>query len=1140
MKRASMSRPVWSSVQMSCSLWLLLLSFSIRFNPTGSELVFSVLPEDGVGIVNRSLMLHCTVLDSGLKAPLSVKWERDDGGLDSRIHQLANGTLFFPHLKEEDFGNYSCSAKRGNKQIQTTVMVSKACLDDVFFHPQSMRTEEGHDVFLQCVSGDSSPPAQISWLKNGRILTKGNQIQGQYGGGSQRKTSGTLHMANITKADQGVYICITHNHLLNISKGSKAATLTVHDSNVDVKIIEGPQNVTVPVEMESAMHCFVEGFPFPTIQWFKDGNSLPNSSRWDLQKDGQLLIFQRVLSEDEGLYFCEARNERQKVISEPAYLLPAVMDWSFVLEPANLTVKKGEAATLSCRPPHSRPQAQVSWFKNNSLLQTGLHYTFDYNGDLVFHSVQETDSGLYFCTASNSYLRRALTSKKIFLDVLEPPSVTIWPTVVTSPVGAEVTILCQVLGHPAPFIRWSKQGRSVQTGGKIIMGLRNTTLYISSVRTYDEGHYTCTASNTLGHDQKTMTLRVAVKPVIVSFVASLTVSEGSPVSLPCRAVGDFPVKYTWIRTASMQNSPKLSGSNSLVSLPQQIHIDDNGTLVISNIHRSDAGEYHCTAENRVGQDVRSVIITVTADSDVPPDKEALSKTVMPPVSESEQELVTISIPYGSKLLSNTEINESLQQTTENYTKISLLNAFVEDSPTYLNLESTQDTTEFISLKPSGISIGINEKNKQPIQTQKPTPVPVKPAPFPPLKETFLKDARQHIQITEQVTKPPVTNPNTNTPFPADLYSHTQLKKIQSVSLNSAQSFSGQAQTTGLTLVDVENFTASAPVEQHQNQSQIIKQTGSTKTSVTNDTELVESLKKNTSQAPMRTTDNNNREKEKSQTWLPVIEKHDIPIVVGVGVSLAFIFIAMAFYSLVQKNDPAAVPTGRAALRGICGRHGEHLAMERTYDNKAFEDDNLMAVIEQSPNTLETRALPTEASPSILMMEPPSDDLQECVQSTQGLPVIVETHPEPREEDQLETIFEEGKVTPSPHSDIQLQCMEDWRSREFEPGQDAPSPPPANPPPAQEEGLRSSLTLQTSDPSSTPVRHSINISHGFSPLLLSHCVSLGMTSVAVDVHFYPSGPSAASRPPCPAYGPPGQQVNTRLEHELTTPSASHSK
>ncbi|XP_042580695.1 uncharacterized protein LOC122137480 [Cyprinus carpio] len=510
---------------------------------------------------------------------------------------------------------------------------------------------------------------------------------------------------------------------------------------------------------------------------------------------------------------------------------------------------------------------------------------------------------------------------------------------------------------------------------------------------------------------------------------------------------------------------------------------------------------------------------------------------MPTVPEIEQELFTNSFLYGSKLLSNTEINESLQKTTEDYTKISLLNAFVEDSPTYLNPESTQNI-ELISLKPSYIRKGSNEKIQHPIQTQKTTPVPLKPTPFTPLKEIFIQDSHGHMQPTEQATKPPVMNPDTNSPSSADLYFH----KMLSFSLKSAQSFSGQTQTTGLTLMDVENFTALAPVEKHQNQSQIIKQSGGTKSSVTNDTDLVESLKKNTSQAPMRTTDNNYREKEKSQTWLPVIEKHDIPIVVGVGVSLAFIFITMAFYSLVQKNDPAAVPTGRAALRGIGGpcRHGERLAMERTYDNKAFEDDNLVAVIEQNPNTSETRALPTEGSPSTLMMEPPPDDLQEGVQSTQDLPVIVETHPEPREEDQMETIFEEGKVTPSPHSDIQLQFMEDWRSREFEPAQDTPSPPPANPPPAQEEGLRSSLTLQTSDPSLTPVRHSINISHSFSPLMLSHCVSLGMTSVAVDVHFYPSAPSAAGHPPCPAFGPPGQQVNTRLEHELNAPSTSHSK
>lgn len=66
---------------------------------------------------------------------------------------------------------------------------------------------------------------------------------------------------------------------------------------------------------------------------------------------------------------------------------------------------------------------------------------------------------------------------------------------------------------------------------------------------------------------------VAEKPVIVSFIASVTVSEGSRVSLPCRAVGDFPVKYSWIRTALIRETPLLSDPTAPTSLPQQMHID---------------------------------------------------------------------------------------------------------------------------------------------------------------------------------------------------------------------------------------------------------------------------------------------------------------------------------------------------------------------------------------------------------------------------------------------------------------------------------------------------------------------------------------------------------------------------------------
>ena len=52
-------------------------------------------------------------------------------------------------------------------------------------------------------------------------------VQGEYGGGHQKKTSGTLHLYNVTLEDDGTYVCVTLNPSLNISSNSKAAKLTV-------------------------------------------------------------------------------------------------------------------------------------------------------------------------------------------------------------------------------------------------------------------------------------------------------------------------------------------------------------------------------------------------------------------------------------------------------------------------------------------------------------------------------------------------------------------------------------------------------------------------------------------------------------------------------------------------------------------------------------------------------------------------------------------------------------------------------------------------------------------------------------------------------------------------------------------------
>lgn len=112
--------------------------------------------------------------------------------------------------------------------------------------------------------------------------------------------------------------------------------------------------------------------------------------------------------------------------------------------------------------------------------------------------------------------------------------------------------------------------------------------------------------------------------------------------------------------------------------------------------------------------------------------------------------------------------------------------------------------------------------------------------------------------------------------------------------------------------------------------------------------------------------------------------------------------------------------------GVPARHAERRAAGRTYENKyalifflpdwcrsyalhllasntyfmffakrAFEDDDFVAVIEQSPNTADTRARPPGPSLVTVHMEPTFQDLQvETLPAPDIHCVTVENYPEP--------------------------------------------------------------------------------------------------------------------------------------------------
>ncbi|XP_041095574.1 uncharacterized protein LOC121307470 [Polyodon spathula] len=300
-------------------------------------------------------------------------------------------------------------------------------------------------------------------------------------------------------------------------------------------------------------------------------------------------------------------------------------------------------------------------------------------------------------------------------------------------------------------------------------------------------------------------------------------------------------------------------------------------------------------------------------------------------------------------------------------------------------------------------------------------------------------------------------------------------------------------------------------------------------------ELTEWPKKNTSQSPMRTSDDMTWDKK---SWFPVLEKHDIPIVVGVGVSLALIFIMMGFYSLVQKNETAP-PAGRGWLRNsdASNRNSSKPEMARTYENRAFEDDTVVAVIEQSPYKTTSRSSQSEPNTITVTAELTPNTQQESLE-----PILEhsgETLLEAGLELETELPAHNEKNSTLLNPGISLKCLAAWTgntesNEEAEPSVTAVGHGSTNPmqhqeaeamahpnPASLEEGVHTSFTFQTSEPSAsntTPIRHNINISRSLlAPLVLSHSVSVnernspGITTVAVDVHFY-SGTSAPSSLP----------------------------
>ncbi|XP_061704766.1 neogenin-like isoform X2 [Cydia pomonella] len=363
------------------------------------------------------------------------------------------------------------------------------------------------------------------------------------------------------------------------------------------RIKEHPADTIVGRSEPATLRCVAEGKPKPTIQWYKDGVPLAPTDHPHrvLLEDG--LLFLRVMrgkkENDEGVYWCVARNSAGEAVSKNATLTIAVLRDEFRTEPRDVKVAGGEPALLECLAPRGAPDPSVHWTKEGHVVDVDVNgrvSLLDGSNLKILESLP-SDSGVYRCVASNVAGERQ--SRPATLLVLRRPHFLVKPNNITALIGQNIEFHCQASPESDVSVTWSRDSGSLSPYAIV----RRGSLRIDRVVSSDGGTYTCRAESQAGSSSASAILTVHSLPHFTRVPSDQTAWEGEEVSFSCEAEGTPKPLIFWT----------MEGSQELV-FPKASH--NSGTLYIDKVLIRHAGRLTCVAVSEAGSSLHTATLQV--------------------------------------------------------------------------------------------------------------------------------------------------------------------------------------------------------------------------------------------------------------------------------------------------------------------------------------------------------------------------------------------------------------------------------------------------------------------------------------------------------------------------------------------------
>ena len=189
------------------------------------------------------------------------------------------------------------------------------------------------------------------------------------------------------------------------------------------------------------------------------------------------------------------------------------------------------------------------------------------------------------------------------------------PQDVTALVGSDATFECGASGDPTPHVVWRRLDGALPAGRARSTESR-TGLRIERVQASDSGRYVCEVENSVGATSATAVLTVLIPPTlnVSSLPKEVRTHLDQQVFLDCLVHGTPAPSVFWSREG--RSPPELLTADS--SSSSRWIVFANGTLMITNMRRDDAGPLWCGAVNDAGSLVVRTRLEIVTTTSPPP------------------------------------------------------------------------------------------------------------------------------------------------------------------------------------------------------------------------------------------------------------------------------------------------------------------------------------------------------------------------------------------------------------------------------------------------------------------------------------------------------------------------------------------